>query len=238
MILKKKIRQIVPKHMNTYESLRLGVILAAVGGFLDAYTYIGRGGVFANAETGNIVLFAIGLAQKNYKISLLAIIQIISFALGALLTESIRHKQIEKGVSPEHYGKIILIIEALVLFIVGLIPESASNTIVTAIIAFVSAMQISAFRILVDSPYSTTICTGNLRTASESIFKAIKNKDEKMRARAIRYFLVIILFGLGAALGGILTAEFGVKSIFVAVGLLIVAYLMFYYDKYRFKDVK
>ena len=38
------------------ESLLLGAILATVGGFLDAHTYICRGKVFANAETGNIVL--------------------------------------------------------------------------------------------------------------------------------------------------------------------------------------
>ena len=38
------------------DSFRIGAILAAVGGFLDAYTYLARGQVFANAQTGNIVL--------------------------------------------------------------------------------------------------------------------------------------------------------------------------------------
>ena len=39
------------------ESLLLGALLAVAGGFFDAYTYLCRGGVFANAQTGNIVLF-------------------------------------------------------------------------------------------------------------------------------------------------------------------------------------
>lgn len=238
MIINDKFRELVPKHLNTYESLRLGIILASVGGFLDAYSYIGRGGVFANAETGNVVFFAIGLAEKNYKMSLLAIIQITSFVLGAFLTEKIMHKQMEKGIGPEHYGKLILIIEAVVLLIIGFIPKSAPNRVVTAIIAFVSAMQISAFKTLVDSPYSTTICTGNLRNVSGAFYKAINSKDNKSRARAIRYFLVILFFVLGAALGAILTADFGVKSIFVAVVLLIVAYSMFHYDNYKFKNLK
>ena len=47
------------------ESFLLGAILALAGGFLDAYTYIGRGGVFANAETGNIVLMGLELADGN-----------------------------------------------------------------------------------------------------------------------------------------------------------------------------
>ena len=34
MVLKKKIRKIIPSHENTVESLRLGIILAMVGGFI------------------------------------------------------------------------------------------------------------------------------------------------------------------------------------------------------------
>ena len=41
------------------ETLHLGMLLAAVGGFLDAYTYLSRGKVFANAQTGNLVLLGI-----------------------------------------------------------------------------------------------------------------------------------------------------------------------------------
>ena len=57
----KAFRNKVPSHKITSESLRLGMILAIIGGFLDAYTFISRGGVFANAETGNMVLLALGI---------------------------------------------------------------------------------------------------------------------------------------------------------------------------------
>ena len=96
-------------------------------------------------------------------------------------------------------------------------------------------MQMSAFKTLVDSPYSTTICTGNLRTASESFLKAIRYKDEVNRTRTIRYFIIIIFFAMGAALGGILTKELGVKSIFAASGLLLLALVIFYYDNFKCK---
>ena len=42
-----------------HEMLRVGLCLAFTGGFLDAYTYLLRGGVFANAQTGNMVLMAL-----------------------------------------------------------------------------------------------------------------------------------------------------------------------------------
>lgn len=34
------------------ESIGLGLLLALAGGFMDAYSYIERGQVFANAQTG------------------------------------------------------------------------------------------------------------------------------------------------------------------------------------------
>ena len=45
------------------ESIELGIILALAGGFMDVYSYIGRDHVFANAQTGNIVLFGLHLAS-------------------------------------------------------------------------------------------------------------------------------------------------------------------------------
>ena len=47
MELNEKIRE---KQMS--ENFILGIMLALTGGFLDAYTYITRGGVFANARIG------------------------------------------------------------------------------------------------------------------------------------------------------------------------------------------
>lgn len=42
----------------------VGVMLAIVGGYLDAYTYISRDHVFANAQTGNMVLLAINIKEE------------------------------------------------------------------------------------------------------------------------------------------------------------------------------
>ena len=44
------------------ESIRLGMLLAASGGFMDAYSYLVRDRVFAKARTGNILLFGVNLS--------------------------------------------------------------------------------------------------------------------------------------------------------------------------------
>ena len=43
-------------------SMVLVYILAMSGGFMDAYSYMCRGEVFANAQTGNILLMAVNQA--------------------------------------------------------------------------------------------------------------------------------------------------------------------------------
>ena len=49
------------------ESIRLGAILALSGGFMDAYSYMERGEVFANAQTGNMLLFGVHLSQGDFQ---------------------------------------------------------------------------------------------------------------------------------------------------------------------------
>lgn len=36
------------------------------GGMMDAYSYIMRGHVFANAQTGNMLLFGVNLSEGNF----------------------------------------------------------------------------------------------------------------------------------------------------------------------------
>lgn len=229
----RRIREKIPSHEITSESLRLGILLAIVGGFLDAYTFICRGGVFANAETGNIVLVALGITNRNYKNVFMAALPIFAFVVGVIVTEIIRERSIKNYSESARAEKFILIIEAIVLFIIGFIPDTVPDIFVTTTISFVSSVQISSFRRLVDSPYSTTMCTGNLRTASQAAYLAITKKDEAVCARSIRYIIVIASFLFGASLGGILTVNFGVKSIWTCSIILFISKILFSIDEYR-----
>ena len=53
-----------PKHRGQMsESFLTAVFLSLSGGLQDAYTYLFRGKVFANAQTGNIVLLSAALLR-------------------------------------------------------------------------------------------------------------------------------------------------------------------------------
>ena len=71
------------------ESIRLGILLALSGGFMDAYSYLERGQVFANAQTGNMLLMGVNLAEGNFQTMLDYLFPVLAFALGIFLAEMV-----------------------------------------------------------------------------------------------------------------------------------------------------
>ena len=56
---------------------------------MDAYSYISRGQVFSNGQTGNLLLFGVNLASGNFYVSFHYIVPVIAFASGIALSEVI-----------------------------------------------------------------------------------------------------------------------------------------------------
>jgi Predicted membrane protein len=225
-------------HISTSESIRLGILLAIVGGFLDGYTFICRGGVFANAQTGNIVLVGIDAAKGDFVQAFMALLPILAFIVGIIVTEKIKDFDFPSSASITYSEQIIIIIEVTVLFIIGFIPNTMPHAFATLPISFVSSVQIASFSKLVDSPYSTTMCTGNLRTASQAAYKAFIKKDANSSLKTKRYMTIIFSFIIGACFSGFLTLLFGVKSIWFASLILIISLLLFRIDDHRFNSLK
>ena len=80
-------------HKQMSESFLIAAFLSVSGGLQDAYTYIFRGKVFANAQTGNIVLLGLSLAQGQWRTALQYVLPIVVFALGVLLAGKLKWQQ-------------------------------------------------------------------------------------------------------------------------------------------------
>lgn len=76
-------------HGQMSDTFRAAVFVTLSGGFQDAYTYISRGQVFANAQTGNIVLLSAALLRGDWAVCLKYLIPILSFVLGTMAAEFI-----------------------------------------------------------------------------------------------------------------------------------------------------
>jgi uncharacterized membrane protein YoaK (UPF0700 family) len=203
----------------TSESVELGILLTLVGGFLDAYTFVGRGGVFANAQTGNVVLMGIEAAAGEWEKAVLYAVPILAFIVGVVVAETIKKPSMR-------------------LFIVGFIPYTGPDMMVTVAISFVAALQFSVFRKLDGSPYNTIAITGNLRSATQEAYLAVTRKDYKSAFQAVRFSVINLSFLAGAILGGLLTSFIGVKAVWVTVIVLICPVILLSTDEYKSKNVR
>lgn len=203
------------------QQLAVGLLLAVVGGFLDTYTYFTRGGVFANAQTGNMVLLSIAAAQGDFGRAGQYLIPILAFTLGVMATEGLRARAEKKGQAAGHWQRTVLLIEAAILAVVGLLPPEVPNFLVNVTVSFLCSMQVNGFRLLEGMPYATTMCTGNLRSFSGQLWLRLFTGDREAGGRALRYLWVMLAFCLGAALGVPLTALWGGRSVWLCSLLLL-----------------
>ncbi|WP_242224196.1 YoaK family protein [Bacillus cereus group sp. BfR-BA-01380] len=210
-------------------SVYLGVLLAVVGGFLDAYTFISRDGVFANAQTGNVVLLAIRAANGEWHNALLYIPPILAFMLGVLISEVVKIPHIRQAL--HSYRRSILILECIVLIIVGILPKSIPNIVVTVCISFVSSLQISTFNKLDKWAYNSTMTTGNLRTVTQAAYLAFIEHNQEEKKRFKEFLVIILSFILGAMLGTFTTIHIGNRSIWIASGILVIALILYHKDR-------
>ncbi len=207
------------------ERLAAACVLSVIGGFLDIYTYLCRGNVFANAVTGNLVLFGQTLAECNWIAGGRYLFAILSYALGVFMAELIHRKLPASHRVSWH--QTVLLLEILCLLPVLFIPYGEPDFIVNALIAFVCALQVQTFRRVHGLPFASTMCTGNLRSGTEALFQSWRNRDRGEFGKALHYYGVIGCFIAGAAAGAVLLRYLGHTVFLLApAGLLAVFFLI------------
>ena len=205
-------------------------VLALSGGFQDAYTYNTREGVFSNAQTGNVVLMSQSLMSGEWMTMLHYLIPVIAFTLGVLVTEQIQYRY--KYAKRIHWRQTILLIEVLVLFIVGFIPEEY-NIAATVLVSFTCAMQVQGFRKVDGYAYASTMCIGNLRSGVDALSVYMRERKLDQLRKCGHYFAIILMFALGAGVGGVLSVTYGISVIWICCILLMLSYFLMSLEKYR-----
>lgn len=203
------------------ESLFTATLLSMSGGLQDIYTYISRGHVFANAQTGNIVLLSQNIFDHNWKNAIHYFVPILFFSLGVAAATRIR--QSFQNLQRLHWRQIVLIIEMLLLFIVGFIPEKL-NLIANALVSFSCAMQVQSFRKVDSYAFASTMCIGNIRSGMEALCSYQQSHNKQTLYKSFHYFGIIFLFALGAGLGSAFISPLGMHTIWISCLLLFISF--------------
>ena len=212
---------------QTSESIELAAILAFSGGLMDAYSYLARGKVFANAQTGNILLFGVNLADGDVDRALHYAVPVAAFAVGIALAHSIKLFSKERRL---HWRQVALLVEAALLLVVAFIPDDL-NLIANSLTSLGCGIQVQAFRKLHGNGFATTMCIGNLRSGTQKLVDYLHEKDRGYLEGCLLYYGVILCFAIGAIAGSRVIGALGLKAILVSPALLVIAFFVMFQDR-------
>ena len=193
-------------------------LLALAGGFLDGFTYLGHGHVFANAMTGNVVLLALGVSGM-IEGGLRHLPPILMFLLGVTVARALQIPSIARRLRRPHMAALVIQIGTLVTL--ALLPQRTADVWFTMSIAFAASVQVESFRRVNGRSFNSTFTTGNLRTFAEGAFLwLIADGGEEARGTTVDFGVICLSFFSGAAIGGMSTMHLGNRALWIDVVLL------------------
>jgi uncharacterized membrane protein YoaK (UPF0700 family) len=200
-------------------SLAVNAIVAATGGFLDGFTYVGHGRVFANGMTANMILFSASLFMRSWQEAIRFLPPIAAFLAAIWAAQALYLYSAHRGVASPY--RAVLFLEIAVLTVLSLLPASTTDLLFTTSIAFAAAVQMQTFREVNGRNYCSTFTTGNLRTLAEASFFWCFRGYQREAARTVKDFATVVgAFLSGALAGGGTTKAFGNRALWVAIFLL------------------
>lgn len=198
------------------EKLWVFVMLIFVAGFYGAYTLSVRGGVFCNAQTGNMALFGVALGTGNWRKALYYLIPISGYLLGSMVSELtpryVRRLRLR-------WDTLLMLIEMAAVAAVGFIPAQAPHQYAQVTINFICAMQYNTFRQAEGIGSATTFCTNHTRMLGSNLvrvfFRRSAHPDAAGKVRS--HGIMLISFAAGAIVSAFLCVYFNVYAIWFAL---------------------
>lgn len=218
-------------HWNERRKTVLAMLLTISGGYMDAYSYLVRGEVFATGQTGNMVLFSINLMQGSFLRAMQYAVPVMFFATGVFFSKVLFYQMFHENMRRWQQG--ILLFEVGIFFVIGLTPVTVPDVLVNSAIGICAALQFCGFnRLGYNAPFSSVFCTGNLKSCFESVYMGVIRNDPVELSKARHYLGIITSFVTGVVLGVFIiryAAEYG------AFGLCAILLMcLFYVSKVDF----
>jgi uncharacterized membrane protein YoaK (UPF0700 family) len=181
----------------------IACLFAMAGGYMDAYSYLAHGHVFANAQTGNVIFFSVFTSGGQWARAARHLPPIAAFALGVAAASLLgvrRHKRVFRATL------ICQAFELVTLAVLAIVGARLPDACVVPMISFVAAIQFTSFRSIGSWSFNSAMITSNLREAiSGLVLWRVGREATENRDKAIALSLISLFFLLGALCGGIYT---------------------------------
>lgn len=188
-------------------------VLIIIAGFYGGYAMVVRGGMFSNAQTGNVAFMAIALGEGRIKDALYYLIPMSAYMLGGLVSEAL-----PRPLRKAHFFRwdtVLTLFEIVAVIAMGFIPASAPHQICQVLINFICAMQYNTFRQAEGVAMATTFVTNHIRQTGIQLagfFDKTKNNKDQMRKAGI-HMAMIACFIVGVFSAAVCCRFFGTYAI-------------------------
>ena len=193
-------------------------VLIFVAGFLGAFTYVLRGGVFCNAQTGNVVLLGMELGKGDWNGALYYLIPIGAYILGAVVSEllpnPVKHRLAVR------WDTLLIAVEMLVIVMLGFLPESAPVQISQVAVNFIASMQYNTFRQAEGVAVATTFVTNHIRQVGVGLAMEWRHRhdaEKPHRRKFLTHLGMLLFFAAGATIGTVFCLQFLGRAIWITL---------------------
>ncbi|MHA3703997.1 YoaK family protein [Jatrophihabitans sp. YIM 134969] len=195
-----------------------GLVLLVGTGFVDAYTFLAHGHVFAEAMTGNLVLTGVGVVDPTVVPFWRPLATFGAFVAGVTVEWLARRRL--PGRVPQVATLAVLVV---VLGVAGALPSSVPDVAVSCAIALAAGMQIAAFDHIGSAKFTSTVMTSNSRTTVASVLTAVSSRARADALLAARLVGALLAFVVGVVVGAVVTQAWAGRAGWVAAALFVVA---------------
>lgn len=202
------------------EALHVAGLLAFVGGYLEAYTWMVHH-VFANAQSANLVFLWVYMTSGDWESAIRYVPPLLAFIVGVILACWLR------WATPMRAIRISTLAEIVFLFAVAIVHNRLPLVAGTLGLSMVAAFQSVSFPRIEGLAYNSVMVTSNFRQTIEGLFGAFAGSaGPRPFRRPYLFGAMCVAFGTGAAIGAFATEMTRDYSLAIPVTLLIIVLLL------------
>ena len=206
-------------------------LFAVAGGYMDSYSYLAHGRVFANTQTGNFVLFSLYASQGHWPQALRHLPPILACSLGVVVASGLNvHAKTKTWQVPLLCQALELAVLAVLAAVGARLPDAS----VVPLISFVAALQYTSFNRVGPWSFSSAMITGNLRDATSGwVLWSAGRETTANRRKAVILSLICFSFVIGALFGSSYTRRNWAHALWPCVAVVAAGFLLTYRDRSR-----
>ncbi|GGH77771.1 uncharacterized membrane protein YoaK (UPF0700 family) [Pullulanibacillus pueri] len=216
------------------------LLLTMISGCSDAISFLALGEVLTAAMTGNTVFFGLSLVNAKDLAPLGYLVALLGFMLGVAVGAFVlRHKRHVTGLNTTVL--LTLCIEFIGLALFGLLVSfvtSPNHYLLIVLLALSMGVQGTTARRLGVNGVPTTVITSTTTGMIESLVWKAHNSMKKNTtdgpvnaplaswSSVSMWFIDIVIYGVGAALCGLLELHWGLHAIWMPVCIIVITFVL------------